>query len=804
MNNQDCKRCFHLLLCFFVFVVLLTGGGVAFAAQTGYSQSSGTLTAYQAPQKKNGTGKKLLAVYVVGSDLESYDGAATTDFNEMITGYNALSNSGLIDIIIAFGGADQNGWRGMRFATINQLVQDGTDGRYGDETGSSAYLYKAENAHMGDKSSLQLFLEYVKEGYVNYDVSSLVFWDHGASYGGFGNDENFNYDELTLTEIQAGLEQSGIGKFDMIGFDACLMGSVEVARFVYRYATYLLASEETEPGHGWNWTSFVKEYAAHDNITKAMTNSIGNFVGNNHEYQADGKTLSAVKLDKFNAVSTALDAFARDVADNLATSDDYKDAMIHAVTNVRDFGVESREDDPVSVDLKDLVKKFRDKVKSTTARQLCYALLTEVNDYIYYSRQDGTRPRSYGISIAPVQGAVGDQTDTYMVNTGWVKLQQAYAKLKTDDTTEPTVEDYNSNANSNDYDWDDDWYDDWQDDWHNDWSNNDEWDNDDWDDDDGWDDYWGWYDDDWYFSVIDADVPPFLRGERAAFVPDGSYLRDVAGSSGVKGVSATFSDKNFARTTTIFGFELDFGEGGASDPYFLSVAEVEAYPTKTKGQYFTPAWNKKWYTVDYDANAPMTEWMPMVFQQRYTTGEVTYTEYMAEIDYYQAEKDYSGYDFPADYAVLRIVVDENNQVANHFVQTYKILYDGPDDAYGRVQFDKVTHQIQPGDKIQFWAYGFHLTDPERDDWFETGDVITFTKAPEFGVETLEFEDEDGTPLTYKYAMWAEDASKNGVLTTPAGAGDDGTNNDAAGETGDGSSHGGGGSCFIGSAAASIF
>jgi len=155
-----------------------------------------------------------------------------------------------VDIIVAFGGADQNGWRGMRFANINQLIQDGADGRYGDETGNGAYLYTAGNAHMGDQSSLRQFLEYVKEGYVNYDVRSFVFWDHGASYGGFGNDENYNYDLLTLTEIQNALEQSGTDKFDMIGFDACLMASAEVARFVRTGATYLLASEELEPGHG--------------------------------------------------------------------------------------------------------------------------------------------------------------------------------------------------------------------------------------------------------------------------------------------------------------------------------------------------------------------------------------------------------------------------------------------------------------------------------------------------------------------------------------------------------------------------
>ncbi|MCR5235609.1 MAG: hypothetical protein K6E34_00220 [Lachnospiraceae bacterium] len=38
------------------------------------------------------------------------------------------------------------------------------------------------------------------------------------------------------------------GHFDFIGFDACLMATVETAYMLSPYADYMIASEEFEPG----------------------------------------------------------------------------------------------------------------------------------------------------------------------------------------------------------------------------------------------------------------------------------------------------------------------------------------------------------------------------------------------------------------------------------------------------------------------------------------------------------------------------------------------------------------------------
>src|SRR3989338_1405638 len=43
-------------------------------------------------------------------------------------------------------------------------------------------------------------------------------------------------------------------KIDIIGFDACLMSMIEVAASIHEYADYMVASQNTELGPGWNYS----------------------------------------------------------------------------------------------------------------------------------------------------------------------------------------------------------------------------------------------------------------------------------------------------------------------------------------------------------------------------------------------------------------------------------------------------------------------------------------------------------------------------------------------------------------------
>jgi len=699
-----------------VFLTLPGFAGIAFAGNPGYSDDHGTLAPYTQPELVSGVGKKLLAVYMVGSDLEWEPGKegynASADLDEMIKGYESLPNKESLDIVVAFGGCAQDGWKGMKIANISQLIQDSQDKRNVEDArktvgiygNSDAYLYKAEGAHMGDESSLLLFMDYLKDGYRSHEKKFLVFWDHGGAYAGCCNDTNFNSDGLNLTEIANGLKknQAEMGLFDLIGFDQCLMASMEVAKVIKNYAKYMMGSEELEPGHGWNWTTVVTAYSGKDSVTEAATEMVDNFVQDVHFYKSDGKTLALLDLSRFDDLLSKIDPVASLFAQNLAA---YSDGIIFGATQSQDFGKSQKADSRVSVDLIHFAENIKDKISDADTKVKLDEVIAAGKAFVIHAKNDGTRPNAKGVTIAPPESNSGDAMK-YTVSENWLSFQNGYAGLKSGDTLRPEVQNVNPNATSGSFQWT-------------------------------------------ASQTRKADnLPLFLKGERAGFVFQGTDARRSF-SGNVKGMSATFSDDNLDSVTAIFGIE--------SDNSFVAVAEVEAYPTSVPGEYFTPAWNKEWYTVRYDASAD-TEWMPLTFEERYEIEGKEYSLYSAEIDYYE-----NGSDEP-ETAVLEIVADENNVVTEHSVRTYEMLYSGADDEEGEIRFDRVSKEIEIGDKIRFWTYSFPPDDPEKYEWLETGDIITFTQAPVFQKEVLEFEDEKGNVLKYKYAMWAEDINNNGRMT----------------------------------------
>ena len=55
--------------------------------------------------------------------------------------------------------------------------------------------------------------------------------------------------------------------FDVIGFDACLMANIDTAHIVSSYASYMIASQELEPGNGWNYSGILNAIAENPAIT---------------------------------------------------------------------------------------------------------------------------------------------------------------------------------------------------------------------------------------------------------------------------------------------------------------------------------------------------------------------------------------------------------------------------------------------------------------------------------------------------------------------------------------------------------
>lgn len=185
-----------------------------------------------------------LMLYMCASDLESECGFATEDLNEIMYGYTA----GNLNVIVQTGGTEE--WQ-------NTVVADDRCQRYRvTEDGLELVDDSLGMQNMADSATLTDFIQYCSSNYAA-DHYGLVLWDHGGGVvGGYGYDENFGGDSMSLTEMSRALGDASV-HLDMLGFDACLMANFETCLMAAPYADYLIASEEPEPGCGWYYTDWI-------------------------------------------------------------------------------------------------------------------------------------------------------------------------------------------------------------------------------------------------------------------------------------------------------------------------------------------------------------------------------------------------------------------------------------------------------------------------------------------------------------------------------------------------------------------
>jgi hypothetical protein len=188
--------------------------------------------------------------------------------------------------------------------------------------GTATVLEDQGDINTGDPDVLA---EFIAEGIRSYPAEhySLIISDHGASWPGVGADGSSGNDTLTLAELHdaigRGLDGSGVGALDILGFDACLMATYEVASTLAPLADRLIASQELEPGHGWNYESFGV-------ITEGATtpDEVGSAIIDGFEQQAKDEgtdsdiTLSMVDLTRMSEVDAALEEFTGILVDSAA------------------------------------------------------------------------------------------------------------------------------------------------------------------------------------------------------------------------------------------------------------------------------------------------------------------------------------------------------------------------------------------------------------------------------------------------------------------------------------------------------
>jgi len=269
----------------FLFVILLftTVHSSAATENNEYEQYSPSQIAMSAQEKVYGSTTFL--IYMIGSDLESLQGRATHDLCEILDAQACDTTN----ILIQSGGTVN--WK-------NQWMTDGKTQRLiaGDEELTS--IETLEGVKMTDSSSLTDFIQWGTAAYPA-DRYVLVLWDHGdGTMRGFGRDELNSGTTMRLSTMREALENSGV-HFDIIGFDACLMGTLEIAYSLRDCADYMIASEELLPACGWYYATWLNTLSANPGLdNQALAKLIVDSFTVHAAIEANSETtLSVLRLD---------------------------------------------------------------------------------------------------------------------------------------------------------------------------------------------------------------------------------------------------------------------------------------------------------------------------------------------------------------------------------------------------------------------------------------------------------------------------------------------------------------------------
>ena len=304
----------------------------------------------------NGKDKVTLMVYMCGADLESRSAMATKDLQEMIN-----ATTGDINLIVFTGGAKT--WQNKYISSKCNQIWQISNGKL------SCLNDNAGTASMTNPETLASFIKYCAKNF-KANRYALILWDHGSgSVSGYGYDErNQSSGSMSLAGLNQAFQNGGV-KFDFIGFDTCLMATVENALMASNYADYLIASEETEPGIGWYYTNWLTAWGKN---TSMETLDIGKMIIDDFVTQCNTScrgqqtTLSMIDLAELsNTVPDKLTAFSKSVSSLLANKE-YK-AVSTARNGTREFASSNKID---QVDLTDLCLNLNTTESNALAKVL--------------------------------------------------------------------------------------------------------------------------------------------------------------------------------------------------------------------------------------------------------------------------------------------------------------------------------------------------------------------------------------------------------------------------------------------------
>lgn len=353
------------------------------------------------PEPNAEAGTWAIYWYLCGSDLESNGGFATSDLMEMME--VALPEN--VRVVIQTGGAKT--WQ-------NNVVNADVLQRYVYDSEGLTLVDELPPASMGDAATLTDFLRYCKQNYPA-EKTAVLFWNHGGgSVSGAAFDERYGYDSLTLDEMQTAFGRvweadENNPPLELVGFDTCLMATVDVAGTFAGTARYLVASEEVEPANGWDYTGWLGALAADPAMDGAALGEVicdAYYAGCQAVGTHSNATLSLTDLTRTGPLLEAYEAFGAEALAAACEDPGFFSRFARIAAQSENYGGNTREQGYTNmVDLGHMARQ------STGLLQTAGDVLNALEDCVLYRVSGPYRAESTGLSC--YYSYNGDLNDLY-------------------------------------------------------------------------------------------------------------------------------------------------------------------------------------------------------------------------------------------------------------------------------------------------------------------------------------------------------------------------------------------------------
>ena len=323
------------------------------------------------------------------NNLEKY---AIDDFLEISSVNYADSGVNVVVQLDRTSGYDYRygNWENTRRGLVvkNDVPSDGTDGNpaWGENIGE---------VNCGDPQTVIDFVNWAKTNYPA-EKYCLILWDHGSGWKSQNFDprkyvciDETSGDALFTYELRIALDtisNGGADKINLMGFDACLMGMIEVSYEIKDFCNYMTASEETEPVTGWDYDGALNALVTDSSIDGMQLGDL--FVT---YFMGSDITLSTIDMSSLSYLAYA----ASDLADNLQI-DSYRNDIQNAIDNVMTFGGYYAVD---IVDLYHFAQLIQAYIDDSYIDNLAQAVMSAVLTTVTSEKHSAGYENAHGISI---------------------------------------------------------------------------------------------------------------------------------------------------------------------------------------------------------------------------------------------------------------------------------------------------------------------------------------------------------------------------------------------------------------------